>query len=109
MRLILKKFFNTSVLASPAKAMRLYKILSLRVKNGKTVNLDFLGIQATTIAFLYIVFSNLIKECQKNIKEIKGLIYISNASVSLMQEIEYLKENYKQVGKKIDPLKLSFV
>ena len=53
MRLILKKLFNTSVLASPAKAMRLYKILSLRVKNGKTVNLDFLGIQATTTAFLF--------------------------------------------------------
>ena len=76
MRLILKKLFNTSVLASPAKAMRLYKILSLRVKNGKTVNLDFLGIQATTIAFLYIVFSNLIKECQKYKRDKRTYLYL---------------------------------
>ena len=104
MRLILKKLFNTSVLVSPEKAMRLYKILAARIKDGKSVNIDFLGIEATTIAFIYIVFNNLVKECQKNVKDLRDFISISNAPEALVKEIEYLKENYKKVGSKLDSL-----
>lgn len=109
MRLILKKLLNTSVLVSPTKAMRLYKIIAKRIKAGKPVNIDFLGIEATTIAFLYIVFSNLLKECEKNVKELRSMISISNASESLIEEIEYLEENYKNVGNKLDSLNFSCI
>ena len=52
MKLILKKILNTSVLASPKKAFQLCKIIAKRVKLGKSINIDFLGIQATTVSFL---------------------------------------------------------
>ncbi|WP_410208802.1 STAS-like domain-containing protein [Fusobacterium sp.] len=107
MRLILKKLFNTSVLVSPIKAMKLYEILSAKIKDGKSVNIDFLGIEATTIAFIYIVFSNLIKECQKNVKDLRDFISISNAPEVFIKEVEYLKDNYKKVSSKLDSLNYS--
>lgn len=109
MHLILTKLFNTSVLVSPVKAMALCKILTKRIKSGKSVTIDFLGIQGITGAFLYIVFSNLVKECEKNAEEIKKFISISNPCQTLIDEINYLKNNYKSLGKKIDSLQLSYV
>ena len=81
MKLILSKILNTSVLASPKKALQLYKIIAKRIKLGKSINIDFLGIQATTLSFLYIVFSNVAKDCGKSAKELKNLISISNLSL----------------------------
>ncbi|MBU3841420.1 MAG: DUF4325 domain-containing protein [Candidatus Fusobacterium pullicola] len=98
MKLILKKILNTSVLASPKKAFQLCKIIAKRVKLGKSINIDFLGIQATTLSFLYIVFSNVAKECNKSAKELKALISISNASYNLIEEMKYLRDNYKKLS-----------
>lgn len=108
MKLILSKILNTSVLVSPKKAIQLYKIILKRVKMGKPVNIDFLGIQATTLAFLYIVFSNVAKDSEKSIKELKNLISISNASHNLIEEIKYLKENYKKLSVKFSAIEYSF-
>lgn len=41
MKLILSKILNTSVLASPKKALQLYKIIAKRIKLGKSINIDF--------------------------------------------------------------------
>lgn len=108
MKLILSKILNTSVLVSPKKALQLYKIIVERIKNGKNVNIDFLGIQATTLSFLYIVFSNVAKECEKNSKELKQLISISNASHNLIEEMKYLRDNYKQLSLKFSALECSY-
>lgn len=108
MHLILTKLFNTSVLVSPVKAMELCKIITKRIKSGKSVNIDFLGVQAITIAFLYIVFSNLLKECEKSVGDLKKFISISNPSASLIEEMKYLKDNYKTVSKKLDNLQLTY-
>lgn len=109
MHLILTKFFNTSVLVSPVKAMELCKILTQRVKSGKPITLDFLGVKGITSAFLYIVFSNLIKECEKNAEELKKFISISNPCQTLIDEINYLRDNYKSVSRRIDSLQLSYI
>lgn len=108
MKLILSKILNTSVLVSPQKALHLYKIISEKIKNGRNVNIDFLGIQATTLSFLYIVFSNVAKDCKISAKELKQLISVSNASHNLLAEMKYLKDNYKQLSLKFSTLEYSY-
>lgn len=108
MKLILSKILNTSVLASPKKAILLYKIIAKRIKLGKTINIDFLGIQATTLSFLYIVFSNVAKDCNKTAKELKALISISNASRNLIEEMRYLRDNYKKLSLQFSAIECSY-
>jgi hypothetical protein len=108
MKLILSKILNTSVLVSPKKALQLYKIIAKRIKSGKSVNIDFLGIQATTLSFLYIVFSNVAKDCEKSAKELKQMISISNASHNLIAEMKYLRDNYKQLSLKFSAIEYSY-
>lgn len=108
MKLVLVKFLNTPVLASPVKAMKLYEILSQKLKAGNRITIDFSGIKGITSYFLYIVFNNLLKEYEKNIEVVKNLISISNPTTILLQEIEYLKFNYKTLKNKIDLLTINF-
>lgn len=108
MKLILSKILNTSVLASPKKALQLYKIIAKRIKLGKSINIDFLGIQATTLSFFYIVFSNVAKDCGKSAKELKNLISISNASHNLIEEIRYLRDNYKKLSLQFSAIEYSY-
>ncbi len=108
MKLILSKILNTSVLVSPKKAMELYKIISDKIKKGGSVNIDFLGIQATTLSFLYIVFTNVARDCEKSAKELKQLISISNASHNLIEEMKYLRDNYKQLSLKFSAIEYSY-
>lgn len=108
MKLILSKILNTTVLVSPKKAFQLYKIISDKIQTGKNINIDFCGIQAMTLSFLYIVFSNVAKDCEKNAKELKKLISISNASHNLIEEMKYLRDNYKQLSLKFSALEYSF-
>lgn len=109
MKLILAKLFNTPVLVSPVKAMQLYKIVSQKIKDGNPVTLDFLGVQGITSSFIYIVFSNLLKEYEKNLDELKKFITISNPTQVLIKEIEYLKDNYRVIENKMDRLSISYV
>ena len=108
MKLILSKILGTSVLVSPKKALQLYKIIAQKIQSGKSVNIDFLGIQAMTLSFLYIVFSNVAKECEKNSKELKKLISISNASRNLIEKMKYLRDNYKQLSLKFSAIEYSY-
>lgn len=108
MKLILSKLFNTSVLVSPKKALQLYKIISKKIQEGKTINIDFLGIQAMTLSFIYIVFSNVAKECEKSAKELKTLISVSNVSTNLIEEMKYLRDNYKKLSDKFSAIEYSF-
>lgn len=77
MNLVLSKIFETSVLVSPKKATQLCTMIAKKIKNGDEVVIDFHGIKATTLAFLYILFSNVVKECGKDVKKVISVINTS--------------------------------
>lgn len=108
MKLVLSKILNTSVLVSPKKAYQLYKIIAKRIKLNKPINIDFYGIQGVTLAFMYIVFSNVAKDCGKSAKELRKLISISNVSCNLMEEMKYLRDNYEKLSLKFSTLKYAY-
>lgn len=97
MNLVLSKIFETSVLVSPKKALQLCSMVARKIKKGDSVVIDFNGIKATTLAFLYV----LLKECGK---DVKSLISVENASKELKEEFKYLKQNYKELCEKFSHL-----
>lgn len=101
MNLVLSKIFETSVLVSPKKALQLCSMVARKIKKGDSVVIDFNGIKATTLAFLYVLFSNIVKECGK---DVKSLVSIENASKELKEEFKYLKQNYKELCEKFSHL-----
>ena len=101
MNLVLSKIFETSVLVSPKKATQLCTMIAKKVKNGDEVVIDFHGIKATTLAFLYVLFSNVIKECGKDVKKVISVINTSN---ELKEEFKYFKQNYKDLCDKFSGL-----
>lgn len=109
MNLVLSKIFETSVLVSPKKALQLCSMVARKIKKGDSVVIDFRdsvvidfnGIKATTLAFLYVLFSNIVKECGK---DVESLVSIENASKELKEEFKYLKQNYKELCEKFSHL-----
>lgn len=101
MNLVLSKIFETSVFVSPKKALQLCSMVARKIKKGDSVVIDFNGIKATTLAFLYVLFSNIVKECGK---DVKSLISVENASKELKEEFKYLKQNYKELCEKFSHL-----
>lgn len=94
MKIKLKKFFNSNILVNPEKAKILYEsIKKLLVKENEII-LDFKGIQATTFVFLYVLFSNLWKEYGR---DLKNKLTINNAPETLINQMVYLKDNYKEL------------
>lgn len=101
MNLVLSKIFETSVLVSPKKALQLCSMVARKIKNGDEVVMDFKGIKATTLAFLYVLFSNIVKECGKDVKK---MISVVNTSKELKAEFKYFKANYKDLCEKFSSL-----
>ena len=101
MNLVLSKIFETSVLVSPKKALQLCSMVARKIKNGDEVVIDFHGIKATTLAFLYVLFSNIVKECGKDVRK---MISVANTSNELKAEFKYFKENYRDLCEKFSSL-----
>ncbi|MCJ8341736.1 MAG: STAS-like domain-containing protein [Cetobacterium sp.] len=94
MKIKLKNFFKSAILVSPEKALTIYSEIADTLKSKKEVTLDFEGIKATTLVFLFVLFTKLWKEFGK---ELKNKLSIKNASESLLKEIIYLEKNYKKL------------
>lgn len=71
MNLVLSKIFETSVLVSPKKALQLCSMVARKIKKGDSVVIDFNGIKATTLAFLYVLFSNNVVKMSKALYQLK--------------------------------------
>lgn len=97
MKINLKKFFKSNLLVSPEKALKIYAEVLEPLKQKKEVTLDFDGIQATTLVFLFVFFTRLWENFGK---ELKTKLLIKNASDSLIKEIIYLEKNYKTLYEK---------
>ena len=67
------------------------------LKKEEEVVLDFAGIQATTLVFLFVLFTNLWNEYGK---DLKNKLTIKNGSQGLFKQMIYLKENYKELKSK---------
>lgn len=105
MKIKLKKYFNSSVLVNPGKARKFYERLKNILKLEKEVVLDFNGIKATTFVFLFVLFTNLWKEYGK---ELKNKLVIKNAPANLVEQMNYLKKNYKELNEKFTGTQQSF-
>jgi len=97
MKIKLKRYFNSSMLVNPDKAKSFYSKLKEILKKEEEVVLDFAGIQATTLVFLFVLFTNLWNEYGK---DLKNKLTIKNGSQSLFKQLIYLKENYKELKSK---------
>ncbi|MGL4307537.1 STAS-like domain-containing protein [Cetobacterium sp. SF1] len=105
MNIKLKNFFKSSILVSPEKALTIYGEIADTLKSKKEVILDFDGIKATTLVFLFVLFTRLWKEFGK---ELKNVLSIKNASESLMKEIIYLEKNYKKLHERFHEVHNNF-
>lgn len=94
MKIKLKKFFNSNILVNPEKAKVLYENIKKLLKKENEIILDFKGIQATTFVFLYVLFSNLWREYGK---DLKNKLTINNAPETLINQMVYLKDNYREL------------
>nr|WP_307776503.1 STAS-like domain-containing protein [uncultured Cetobacterium sp.] len=97
MKIKLKKYFKSSVLVNPEKAKSLYDRLRKIMKKEKEVVLDFEGIKAITFVFLYVLFTNLWNE---HGKDLKNRLTINNAQENLLEQMMYLRKNYKTLQAK---------
>ena len=97
MKIKLKKYFKSSMLINPDKAKSFYEKIKEILKKEEEVVLDFAGIQATTLVFLYELFTNLWNEYGN---ELKNKLTIKNASQGLFSQMLYLKDNYKELKTK---------
>lgn len=97
MNIVLKKFLNTSLLVSPEKAEKVREVLIKTLKKGKEISLDFTEINTVSLSFLYFLFRDMDKDLLRVSKE---LVKIKNPTNSLMEEFQYLKENYKELSYK---------
>jgi len=93
----LKEFLDTCVLLTPEKARKVREIIIERISQKKEVILDFSEIRTVTISFLYYMFEGLRKRVSKRESL---LLQIKNPTTALYEEIDYLKENYKELAKK---------
>ncbi|MEG0069927.1 STAS-like domain-containing protein [Cetobacterium sp.] len=97
MKIKLRKYFNSSVLVNPDKAKMFCDRLKDILKKEKEVVLDFTGIKATTLVFLFVLFTNLWNEYGK---ELNSKLSIKNASENFFNQLLYLKKNYKSLKEK---------
>lgn len=97
MKIKLKKYFKSSMLVNPDKAKNFCDKLKEILKKEEEVVLDFAGIQATTLVFLFVLFTNLWNEYGK---DLKNKLTIKNGSQGLFKQLIYLKENYKELKTK---------
>ena len=97
MKIKLKKYFKSSMLINPDKAKSFYEKIKDILKKEEEVVLDFAGIQATTLVFLYVLFTNLWNEYGS---EVKNKLTIKNGSQGLFKQMIYLKDNYKDLKTK---------
>ncbi|MGL4910745.1 MAG: STAS-like domain-containing protein [Cetobacterium sp.] len=97
MKIKLKKYFNSSMLINPDKAKTFFEKIKDILKKEEEIVLDFDGIQATTLVFLYVLFTNLWNEYGN---ELKSKLTIKNASHNLFGQMIYLKDNYKDLKSK---------
>lgn len=97
MKIKLKKYFNSSMLINPDKAKNFYEKIKEVLKKEEEVVLDFAGIQVTTLVFLYVLFTNLWNEYGN---ELKNKLTIKNMSQGLLNQMLYLKDNYKELKTK---------
>lgn len=97
MKLVLKKFFNSTLLVSPKKALELYEAVVSSLKKGNELVLDFEGIKATTLVFHYVFYSKLYESFGK---ELKQKIQIKNASKEMIDLLMHLQRNYKELSVK---------
>ncbi|MGL5796566.1 MAG: STAS-like domain-containing protein [Cetobacterium sp.] len=97
MKIKLKKYFNSSMLINPDKAKTFFEKIKDILKKEEEIVLDFDGIQATTLVFLYVLFTNLWNEYGN---ELKSKLTIKNASQNLFGQLIYLKDNYKELKSK---------
>ncbi|ERT67668.1 hypothetical protein HMPREF0202_02354 [Cetobacterium somerae ATCC BAA-474] len=97
MKIKLKRYFNSSMLVNPDKAKSFCDKLKEILKKEEEVVLDFAGIQATTLVFLFVLFTNLWNEYGK---DLKNKLTIKNGSQGLFKQMIYLKENYKELKSK---------
>lgn len=97
MKIKLKRYFNSSMLVNPDKAKSFCDKLKEILKKEEEVVLDFAGIQATTLVFLFVLFTNLWNEYGK---DLKSKLTIKNGSQGLFKQMIYLKENYKELKSK---------
>lgn len=93
----LKEFLDTCILIAPEKAKKVREVILERIREKKEVILDFSEIRTVTLAFLFYLFEGVKKEFRK--KDLP-LLQIKNPTKSLYEEIDYLKENYKILGRK---------
>ncbi|MGL5088427.1 MAG: STAS-like domain-containing protein [Cetobacterium sp.] len=94
MKIKLKKYFKSSMLINPEKAKSFFDRIKEILKKEEEITLDFTGIQATTLVFLYVLFTNLRNEYGN---ELKNKLTIKNASEGFFGQMIYLKENYKDL------------
>jgi hypothetical protein len=97
MNLVLTNVLETLVLASPKKALKFGAIVVDHLKKGRNVTIDFSGVQGVTVGFLYLLFSNIYKECGKNISK---LVDVTNVPYKVKASFNYLKENYAEINYK---------
>ena len=97
MKIKLKRYFNTTILVSPEKAKKFCDRIKNILKREEEVILDFEGIQITTLVFLFVLFTNMWNECGK---ELRKKLIINNGSQGFFNQLNYLKENYKDLRKK---------
>ncbi|MGL4998159.1 MAG: STAS-like domain-containing protein [Cetobacterium sp.] len=97
MKIKLKKYFKSSMLINPEKAKSFFDRIKEVLKKEEEITLDFTGIQATTLVFLFVLFTNLWNEYGN---ELKNKLTIKNASEGLFGQMIYLKENYKDLKSK---------
>ena len=94
MKIKLKKYFKSSMLINPDKAKTFCDKLKEILKKEEEIILDFAGIQAITLVFLFVLFTNLWNEYGK---DLKNKLTIKNGSQNLFKQLIYLKENYKEL------------
>lgn len=97
MKIKLKKYFNSSMLINPEKAKNICDKLKDIFKKEDKIILDFSGIKAVTLVFLFVLFTNLWKIHGNNLKH---RLLIRNISKNFLSQILYLKTNYKELQKK---------
>lgn len=99
MVLVLKKFLKTSSLICPNNALKLNYIINSALAQNIKITLDFSNVKSISLAFLYFSFRGIKKQYKDKLKD---LIVIKNPTSFLLDEIDYLKKNYRELSKKFN-------
>lgn len=99
MVLVLKNFLKTSSLICPSNALKLNYIINSALAQNIKITLDFSNVKSISLAFLYFSFRGIKKQYKDKLKD---LIVIKNPTSFLMDEIDYLKKNYRELSKKFN-------